>query len=62
LERELAAVLVDRDHTTDEELSRLMAATFLAAYRTAGLLWLERGGAEPLPDLLDRLLTRVQPR
>jgi AcrR family transcriptional regulator len=62
LERELATVLVDRGHDTDEELSRLMAATFLAVYRTAGLLWLERGGEEPLPDLVDRLLTRVRPR
>lgn len=60
LERELAAVLVERGHDTDGELARLMAATFLAAYRTAGVLWLEGGGERPLPEVVDRLLARVE--
>ncbi|MGB3439293.1 MAG: TetR/AcrR family transcriptional regulator [Actinophytocola sp.] len=62
LERDLAAVLLTRGHGLDEELARLMAATFLAAVRTAGVLWLERSGGQPLPDLIDRLLDRFQPR
>nr|WP_133900562.1 TetR/AcrR family transcriptional regulator [Actinophytocola oryzae] len=60
LERELAAVLVDRGHDTDEELARLMAATLMAAFRTAGALWLERSGEEALPDLVARMLSRVR--
>ena len=60
LERDLAAVLVARGQ--DEELSRLMAATFLAAVRTGHVLWLESSGGRPLPDLVDRLLGRFQPR
>lgn len=62
LERELAAVLVKRGHDTDEELARLMAATLLAAFRTATALWLEGSGRQSLPVLLDRLLGRVHPR
>lgn len=62
LERELAGVLLERGHDVDGELARLMAATFLAAVRTAGVLWLEGSGEQPLPDLVDRLLTRFQPR
>lgn len=62
LERELAAVLVERGHDTDEELARLMAATLLAAFRTAAALWLEGSGRQSLPGLLDRLLGRVHPR
>ena len=62
LERDLAAVLVARGHDLDEELARLMAATFLAAVRTGGVLWLESSGEQPLPDLVDRLLSRFEPR
>jgi AcrR family transcriptional regulator len=62
LERDLAAVLSARGHGLDAELARLMAATFLAAVRTAGVLWLESSGGQPLPDLTDRLLGRFQPR
>jgi AcrR family transcriptional regulator len=62
LERDLAAVLTDRDKSVDEELARLMTATFLATVRTAGSLWLERSGGQPLPELVDRLLSRVHPR
>jgi AcrR family transcriptional regulator len=62
MERELAAVLVSRGHDTDEELARLMAATYLAAFRTAGLLWLEHEGERPMPELLDSLLSRIHPR
>jgi hypothetical protein len=62
LERDLAAVLTDRDPTMDDELARLMTATFLAALRTAGALWLEQSGGQPLPELVDRLLSRVHPR
>jgi len=52
LERDLAAVLV-------EALARLMTATFLAAVRTASVLWLEGSADRPLPDLVDELLGRV---
>jgi AcrR family transcriptional regulator len=62
LERDLAGVLVARGHDLDTELARLMTATFLAAVRTAGVLWLESSGEQPLPDLVDRLLGRFQPR
>jgi AcrR family transcriptional regulator len=62
LERELAGVLLARGHDVDEELARLMTATFLAAVRTAGALWLEGSGGQALPDLVDRLLGRVHPR
>jgi AcrR family transcriptional regulator len=60
LEREVAAVLVQRG--ADEELARLMAATLLAAFRTAGALWLESSGERSLPELVDRLLSRVDLR
>jgi AcrR family transcriptional regulator len=59
VERELAAVLVARDADIDTELARLMATTFLAASRTAGGLWLERSGEQSLPELTDRLLSRI---
>jgi AcrR family transcriptional regulator len=59
LESELATVLAARG-VTDEELGRLMAATFLAAMRTAGTLWFDSAGERPLPELLDRLLSRVR--
>lgn len=59
LERDLAAVLVARGHGVDEELARLMTATFLAAVRTGGVRWLEGSGERSLPDLIDRLLGRV---
>ncbi|HEV7650347.1 MAG TPA: TetR/AcrR family transcriptional regulator [Actinophytocola sp.] len=59
LERELAEVLLARG-ASDAELARLMAATFLAATRTAGALWFESGGEQPLPELVDRLLDRVR--
>jgi len=62
LERDLAAVLTDRAQDLEEELARLMTATFLAALRTAGALWLEQSGGQPLPELVDRLLSRVHPR
>lgn len=60
LERELAAVLLARGHGLDEELALFMAATFLTTLRTARALWLEGSGEEPLPELADRLLGRVQ--
>ena len=62
LERDLAAVLVVRGHGLEDELARLMAATFLAAVRTGHVLWLEASGGQPLPDLVDRLLGRFEPR
>jgi hypothetical protein len=37
-----------------------MAATFLTTIRTGIALWLEGAGAQELPDLVDRLLGRVQ--
>lgn len=61
LERDLATVLITRG-VVDHELARLMASTFLAAVRTGGVLWLESSGEQPLPDLVDRLLSRFQPR
>lgn len=61
LERDLAGVLITRG-VVDHELARLMASTFLAAVRTGGVLWLESAGEEPLPDLVNRLLGRFQPR
>jgi AcrR family transcriptional regulator len=63
LERELAAVLLARgagDERADQELARLMAATFLAAIRTAGALWFDSAGERPLPELVDGLLDRVR--
>ncbi|MFD4637708.1 TetR/AcrR family transcriptional regulator [Lentzea sp. NPDC058436] len=57
LERDLTAVLVHRE--PDEEVARLMAATFLATIRTGIALWLEGAGEQRLPDLVDRLLSRV---
>jgi AcrR family transcriptional regulator len=60
VERELAAVLVARAPGMDTELARLMATTFLAASRTAGALWLERSGEQSLPEVTDRLLSRVE--
>ena len=60
LERELAGVLVARG--AEEELARLMAATLLAAFRTAGALWLESSGGRSMPELVDRLLSRVHLR
>lgn len=62
LERDLAAVLAGRGHDLDQELARLMAATFLAAVRTAGVLWLEGSGEQSLPGLVDRLLARFEPK
>lgn len=62
LARDLAAVLEDRDPDLDHELARLIAATFLAAVRTAGSLWFEQGGSEPLIEIVDRLLRRVHIR
>lgn len=62
LERDLAASLLDRGQGLDEELARVMAATFLATLRTAGALWFERAGNEAMPALADRLLGRVHPR
>ncbi|MEV7039671.1 TetR/AcrR family transcriptional regulator [Amycolatopsis sp. NPDC051061] len=59
LERDLAAVLVARGPDLDEPLARLMTATFLAAVRTASVLWLEESGDQSLPDLVDDLLARV---
>ncbi|MFJ7219291.1 TetR/AcrR family transcriptional regulator [Amycolatopsis sp. NPDC098790] len=60
LERDLAAVLAARGHDLDEPLARLMTATFLAAVRTASVLWLEGSADQPLPDVLDELLGRVE--
>jgi len=62
LERDLAGVLLERGNGLDTELARLMAATFLATLRTAGVLWLEQSGEQALPELVDRLLSRVHPR
>jgi AcrR family transcriptional regulator len=59
LERDLAAVLVARGHGLEEALARLMTATFLAAARTASVLWLEDSAERSLPDLVDELLGRV---
>jgi AcrR family transcriptional regulator len=59
LERELAAMLADRGPGVDEELARLMTATFLAAMRTGILRWLEGSGEQPLAEVVDRLLGRV---
>ena len=59
LERELAEILLARG-ASDAALARLMAATFLAATRTAGNLWLESGGEQPMPELVDRLLDRIR--
>jgi AcrR family transcriptional regulator len=59
LEKDLVEVLRARGQT-DEELARLMAASFLAVVRTAGTLWFENAGEVPLPDLVDRLLDRVR--
>jgi hypothetical protein len=39
-----------------------MATTYLAASRTAGALWLESSGEKSLPELTDRLLSRIHPR
>jgi AcrR family transcriptional regulator len=58
LERDLTAVLVLRE--PDEEVARLMAATFLAAVRTGIALWLEGAGKQQLPGLVDRLLGRMR--
>ncbi|MEU0877356.1 TetR family transcriptional regulator [Lentzea sp. NPDC005914] len=58
LERDLTAVLVVRE--PDEEVARLMAATFLATIRTGIALWLEGAGEQQLPELVDRLLSRVR--
>ena len=62
LERDLAGVLAERGHGLEPELARLMAAVYLATLRTAGALWLEESGEQPLPELVDRLLSRVHPR
>ena len=59
LERELAGVLQARG-AEDPELARLMAATVLATTRTAGALWFDSAGEQPLPELVDRLLDRVR--
>ncbi|MDX8029181.1 hypothetical protein SK803_03120 [Lentzea sp. BCCO 10_0856] len=58
LERDLTAVLILRE--PDAEIARLMAATFLATVRTGIALWLEGAGEQQLPDLVDRLLSRVR--
>ncbi|WP_181773744.1 TetR/AcrR family transcriptional regulator [Amycolatopsis pittospori] len=60
LERDLTAVLLDRG--LDQELARLTAATFLATLRTGNVLWLEGPDDQSLPDLVDRLLSRVRLR
>ena len=60
LERDLTAVLLDRG--LGQELARLTAATFLATLRTGNVLWLEGPDDQPLPDLVDRLLSRVRLR
>jgi AcrR family transcriptional regulator len=62
LERDLAAVLVARGHEGDEELARLMTATFLAAMRTGILWWLEGSDEQSLAEVVDRLLGRVHLR
>jgi AcrR family transcriptional regulator len=59
VEQELATLLVDRG--ADDELARLMAATFLSVFRTAVALWLESPGERSLPAVVDRLLDRVEP-
>lgn len=59
LERDLAEVLMTRG-APDVEQARLMAATFLAATRTADALWFDSAGEQPLSELVDRLLDRVR--
>ncbi|MCG8922561.1 TetR/AcrR family transcriptional regulator [Lentzea sp. CC55] len=58
LERDLTAALAPRE--PDEEVARLMAATFLTTIRTGIGLWLEGAGEQQLPGLVDRLLSRVR--
>jgi AcrR family transcriptional regulator len=53
-ERDLADEVGRR--TEDPVRARLMAAGFLAALRTGVDIWLERQGADPMPDLVDRSL------
>jgi hypothetical protein len=62
VERDMAGVLMARAPDLDHELARLMATTYLAASRTAGALWLESSGEKSLPELTDRLLSRIHPR
>jgi hypothetical protein len=54
LERDLADEVGRR--TDDPVRARLMAAGFLAALRTGVDIWLERQGADPMADLVDRSL------
>ncbi|WP_326951339.1 TetR/AcrR family transcriptional regulator [Amycolatopsis sp. NBC_01307] len=62
LERDLTAVLLARRGGVDDELARLMTATFLAVVRTGIVRWLEGPGEQPLAEVVDRLLRRVQLR
>src|SRR3981189_3401510 len=64
LERELAAEIAARatDSTGEPLRSRVMAATFLAALRTATNLWVEEQGPTSLSDHIADALDRVAER
>jgi AcrR family transcriptional regulator len=59
LAREIAAVLQEREPGMTHEVARLTATTFMTVLRTAGTLWFEQGGKEPLVDVINRALDRV---
>jgi hypothetical protein len=59
-ERDLADEVGRR--TDDPIKARLIAAGFLAALRTGVDIWLERQGADPMADLVDRSLAVIGER
>jgi AcrR family transcriptional regulator len=56
-EQDLAEELTRR--TGDPARSRLLAAAFLAGLRVGSDIWLERQGADPLPEMVDRALATL---
>ena len=60
LARELATVLQERDPELDHEVARLTATVFMTVLRTAGTLWFEQGGKEPIMKVVERALSRVR--